>query len=68
MDYLNTKQTIQYLKKHAKIGNADIEIDRKFLKTLEETGRLFPAKKSIFGSRKYALDRLLLYVHDVAPR
>lgn len=67
MDYLTTKQTIQWLKRHAKIGNADLEINRKFLKKLEETGRLFPAKKSIFG-KKYALDRLVLYAHDVAPR
>ena len=67
MDLLSTRQTIQWVKNHAKIGNADIEINKKFLKTLEETGRLFPAKKSIFG-RKYALDRLVLYAHDVAPR
>ena len=64
---LSTRQTIKGLRSHAKIGNAEINVDKKFLRMLNETGRLFPVKSSILG-KKYDLETLKEYAHDVAPR
>lgn len=67
LKYLSTTETIDWLKKHAKIGNAKIDINRKFLKMLEETGRLFPDKIVLF-KKYYSLNHLKLYARDVEPR
>lgn len=65
--YLTVTQTINWLKEHAQIGNADLEIDRKFLKSLNDSARLMPDKTSLFGKR-YALTHLMTYASDVKPR
>lgn len=67
MKYLNTKQTIKWLNEHAQIGNAKLKINKKFLHMLEETGRLFPDKHTLFG-KYYSVYHLKLYAHDVKPR
>lgn len=67
LKYLSVRQTIDWLTENAKIGNAKIEINRKFLKKLEDTGRLFPDKHNIFG-KYYSLKHLKLYAKDVMPR
>ena len=65
--YLTTKQTIQWLRKHAVFDNKDLVVDHKFLHKLNETCRLLPDKTSIFGN-KYSLKHLKQYVADVKPR
>lgn len=60
-------QAIKWLNDNAQIGNANIEINKKFMKMLEETGRLFPDKRTFF-KKYYTVDHLKLYAHDVKPR
>lgn len=60
-------QAIEWLNDNAQIGNADITINKKFMKMLEETGRLFPDKQTLF-KKYYTVDHLKLYAHDVKPR
>lgn len=67
MKYLNMKQAIDYLKKHAVFDSKDIVVNRKFMRKLDETCRLLPDKASLFG-KKYALKHLEQYVADVRPR
>lgn len=64
---LNLRQTINWLNANAKIGNAQIRINKRFMKMLDETGRLFPDKHTLFG-RYYKLSHLKEYAHDVMPR
>lgn len=64
---LSTKQAIKWLNANAKIGNAQIKINKRFMRMLDDTGRLFPDRHTIFG-RYYKLSRLKYYAHDVAPR
>lgn len=67
MKYLNLKEAIDWLNEHAQIGNANITINKRFMKMLEETGRLFPDKRTLFG-RYYTINHLKIYAHDVKPR
>lgn len=68
MYYLNVTQTIDYLQRNAKLGNSNIEVDRKFLHKLDETCRLLPDKHDFLGRKYYSLSKLRHYVHDVKPR
>ena len=64
---LSTKQAIKWLNANAKIGNAQTKINKHFMRMLDDTGRLFPDRHTIFG-RYYKLSSLKYYAHDVAPR
>ena len=46
---LSTKQAIKWLNANAKIGNAQIKINKRFMRMLDDTGRLFPDRHTIFG-------------------
>lgn len=64
MKYLNLKEAIDWLNKHAQIGNANITINKRFMKMLEETGRLFPDKRTLFGRYyvKFFTNKLIHFV------
>lgn len=67
MTLLNTAESVKWLKRHARIGNSNVTIDKRFLKRLENTGRLFPDKQTLFGNY-YDIRHLRAYADDVKPR
>lgn len=67
MRYLSRKQAIQWLNQHAHFGETNLVFNRKIMRSLDNTCRLMPVKHTLFG-RKYSLEQLKQYAHDVNPR
>lgn len=67
MEYLKPKEAAIWLDSRILFNDPEQRIDVKFLKYLNDTGRLSPSKSSLF-QKAYSIQQLRTYVKEVRPR